>query len=464
MRKTQEGEIMLKKFLVAVAVIALVISSIEGTALAADKTEIKEGDVIEVTSLDELPTGEYELDVKMSAWLDAMGGIEFGAPLLTGATLKVTSSGAEMTLNFANNTVTIYGITCYTYLAEYYCYNINNVLEHEGYFGVLDGENWADAKYTLSSEADMPTNANSAYDNLPQVTSMTVPVSTVADTYSLAMAINSQVMGMQFGGPTAPTLSNGKVPSCTLTVNWANTKVIDLIPENAITVSNIADLKPGTYKLDAKLSCFVTAMGGVEFGAPLLTGTHLNVAKDGTATMTLAFGKSSVTIYGITCDTFIDAGADGAIIGYKDSEFWKTAEYTLSTDTALNSTSEAVNYVETLKVPMTNVSDTYALGLYVNSNVMGVQFGGSDDARYTATLTVKWDQTEIIELEKVEDTNNTVNNTTNTDDTTNTTTDASPKTGDKAIIMPILGFVVAGMLLMIAVSMKKETYKRKVDN
>lgn len=450
MRKTQEGETMLKKFLAAVAVMALAISSFGGTALAADEAEIKEGDVIGVTSLEELQQGTYELDAELSCYVSAMGGVEFGASLLTNTQLNVAKDGtATMVLTFGKSSVTIYGITCDTFIDA----GVEGAI-----IGYNDGTAWQTAEYTLSED----TALNSASEAVNYVETMTVPVSKVSDTYALGLYVNSNVMGVQFGG------ADDAKYAASLTVDWANTKIVDLIPENAITVTNIADLKPGTYKLDAKLSCFVTAMGGVEFGASLLTGAQLNVAKDGTASMALTFGKSSVTIYGITCDTFIDAKAEGAVIGYKDSDAWTTAEYTLSTDTALNSASEAINYVEAMKVPVTNVSDTYALGLYVNSNVMGVQFGGSDDARYAATLTVKWDQTEIIELEKVEDTNNnntnntndTVNNTTNTNNATNTPTEASPKTGDKAVIMPILGLVVAGMLFMVAVSMKKETYKR----
>ena len=42
----------------------------------------------------------------------------------------------------------------------------------------------------------------------------------------------------------------------------------------------------------------------------------------------------------------------------------------------------------TFRLP--SASDTYDLSLYINSNVMGVQFGGAD-AKYDATLTVNWD-------------------------------------------------------------------------
>lgn len=160
-------------------------------------------------------------------------------------------------------------------------------------------------------------------------------------------------------------------------------------------------VEQGKYKLDASLSCYVTAMGGVEFGAPLLTGTEVTVNKDGSAKFDLSFTKSSVTIYGITCDTFIDPAAQGAVVNYKDGSDWKNAEYTVSNDTALNPKNESVNYVDKMTFTVSSISDTYNLGLYVNSNVMGVMFGGSDSAKYGATLSVDWDSaTEIKTADK----------------------------------------------------------------
>ncbi len=149
-------------------------------------------------------------------------------------------------------------------------------------------------------------------------------------------------------------------------------------------------LDAGKYTVDSELSCYVTAMGGIEFGEPLLSKTKVTVNDDGTAKFDLSFTKSSVTIYGITCDTFIDSTANGAVLNYKDGSEWKTAEYTLSDDTALNANNEAVHYVDSMSFTVSSLTDTYNLGMYVNSNVMGVQFGGSDSEKYQATLTVDW--------------------------------------------------------------------------
>ena len=63
-------------------------------------------------------------------------------------------------------------------------------------------------------------------------------------------------------------------------------------------------------------------------------------------------------------------------------------EYTLSDDTALNSKSEEVHYVTSISFPIERLKDTYELTVYVNSNVMGVQFGTGGSDGYPATLTV----------------------------------------------------------------------------
>ncbi len=160
------------------------------------------------------------------------------------------------------------------------------------------------------------------------------------------------------------------------------------------------NLSEGTYSVDATLSCYVNAMGGIEFGAPLLTGSTIKVDTNGKKTMTLNFTKSSVTIYNITCDTFIDpspttedskGGIKNGTIGiYDDDGNLQTdsMEYTLSDDTALNSKSEEVHYVTSISFPIERLKDTYELTVYVNSNVMGVQFGTGGSDGYPATLTV----------------------------------------------------------------------------
>lgn len=158
---------------------------------------------------------------------------------------------------------------------------------------------------------------------------------------------------------------------------------------------------PGTYDVDAELSCYVAAMGGIEFGKPLMTDTEYTLEEDGSETLTLYFTKSSVTIYSITCYTFIDPAPAGAgepeegqpengTIGYYDGDTIVTegVTYTVSEDTAPNNLQEEVHYVDSITFPITEKTDTYSLTLYINSNVMGVLF--TKDT-YQATLTVDWD-------------------------------------------------------------------------
>lgn len=167
---------------------------------------------------------------------------------------------------------------------------------------------------------------------------------------------------------------------------------------------NANSLSEGTYSLNASLSCYVNAMGGIEFGEPLLIGSSVKVDNNGNKKMILNFTKSSVTIYNITCDTFIDAspsstdnnrGVTSGTIGYYDKNGnVQSAEYTLSDDTALNGKDEEVNYVDSITFPVDQITDTYSLTMYINSNVMGVQFCNENDkateATYSATLTVDW--------------------------------------------------------------------------
>jgi hypothetical protein len=174
------------------------------------------------------------------------------------------------------------------------------------------------------------------------------------------------------------------------------------------SVAEFDEMEEGIYSIDATLSCYVNAMGGIEFGAPLLTSAFITVDHIKNTFITLTFTKSSITIYGITCDIFIDAqplnamddrGVKNGTIGYYDKDgelITNDVRFTLSSDTALNTASEDVFYVETITFPINYVEDTYNLAIYINSNVMGVQFCNSNDkataATYPAVLKVDWNK------------------------------------------------------------------------
>ncbi|MCD8026284.1 MAG: hypothetical protein LUF33_05000 [Clostridiales bacterium] len=183
------------------------------------------------------------------------------------------------------------------------------------------------------------------------------------------------------------------------------------------------DLSVGTYDIEASLSCYVNAMGGVEFGEPLLSSAEIAVREDG-AYITLYFTKSSVTIYSVTCDTFIDAspayvtddrGVENGVIGIYDENgelVTENVEYTLSDDTALNAGDEEVHYVDSITYLLLYQSDEYSLALYINSNVMGVEFCNENESAesqtYPATLSVNWNSLDnAIVAEETSEANST---------------------------------------------------------
>jgi hypothetical protein len=182
-----------------------------------------------------------------------------------------------------------------------------------------------------------------------------------------------------------------------------------------IFAAGYEDLEPGVYTVDVDFSAYVTAMGGVEFGRPLVSGATVEVDENGDALLTLAFGKSSVTIYGVTANTFIDATPSGAgnsrgvpdgTLGIYDETgtVLQTAgvSYTLNDGTAENPFQEQVQYVDSVTFPLSYASDTYKLAIYINSHVMGVQFcqpnAQASSTTYSATLTVDWDSAEAVRI------------------------------------------------------------------
>lgn len=495
---------MFKKILAVLTAVTLAVSSFHSVSLAAETRKIQEGDTIAVNALSDLQAGSYELDAQLSSKANVItGDVEFGADLLTGTTLNVAKDGtANLTLSFGTGSVVILGNTAATFVSETYFYS---GADHQGYFGIKDNGAWQTASYTLSSEASVTGNSASGNVASKYVTSMTVPVSSVSGTYDLALAVNSTMMGMQFGGADATY-------PATLTVDWSKVKVTNLVKEqytinvtandseagtvsgngtvtegtqtkvtataNAgytfkhwtengaevstaaeytftvnssrnlvavfeaqkigtsnknegnnqengtdtgekISVSDLFELKAGTYGLDSTLSCYVSAMGGVEFGKPLLSRAVLTVAEDGTATATLHFQTSTVTIYSVTANTYISTEGKTQ---YWDGSAWVNATYTTDEN----------GYVKTMTFPIKKAEATYQLGLMVGSDVMSTQFGGTD-SKYKATWTVDWSNVTVGEVagskEETSTDGSTNNSTTNgTSGSTSNTTSTSDGT------------------------------------
>ncbi|MCC8016465.1 MAG: hypothetical protein LIO43_03635 [Clostridiales bacterium] len=135
-------------------------------------------------------------------------------------------------------------------------------------------------------------------------------------------------------------------------------------------------LEEGTYNVKSTLSCYVSAMGGVEFsdGYGLLKNTTVTVDENGNTSATLNLGLTSgLSIFGVACTAFI--GTDEAP-GYYDAEGNKqyATSYTVSEEKAANSKGE-VNYITSLTFPVNQKTSEYTMWLYLDSNVMGCQLG-----------------------------------------------------------------------------------------
>lgn len=178
-------------------------------------------------------------------------------------------------------------------------------------------------------------------------------------------------------------------------VLWKIKAIVAMLTITAMLLANhtivyagiFPDIADGTYTLSASLSCYVPAMGGIEFGGPLLKNVKVTVSGN-EAVMTVNLKKSQVTIYGVTCDTFISANT-GTLGYYTKSGSLKTdLSKTISSDTVKDGANNDVNYVTSISFPLDQETSTYKLALYVDSNVMGTQFGA--DGNYDAKLTVDW--------------------------------------------------------------------------
>lgn len=230
--------------------------------------------------------------------------------------------------------------------------------------------------------------------------------------------------------------------------------VLALVFIHPISIYANDNLSEGTYSISAKLSCYVNAMGGVEFGEPLLKSAQLIVDKKGSKKIKLNMTKASVTIYSVTCDTFVDSAPAGTAqesgssvsngtIGYYDKNGkLKTGgvTYTMSSDTALNSQNEAVKYVDSITFPVDSVTDTYKLTLFINSNVMGMQFdpatltvdwnsvkstGSSDSDNNRSTTTAKSNSASDTTAKSNQNAETTDTNSSNTDNTNSTKAESS---------------------------------------
>ncbi len=162
-----------------------------------------------------------------------------------------------------------------------------------------------------------------------------------------------------------------------------------------------SELDEGTYDVTSyvTLSCYINAMGGVEFAADTLEKAILSVDAEGNTTLKMELGYTSGNIYGTSFTAFIDA--TDVTPGYYDANGdIQNAEYTLSTE-KLTAPSDERYYVNSMTFPVVEGQEENYLYLYINSNVMGCLFcdgsgeGGSSQTstltKYAGSLTINWD-------------------------------------------------------------------------
>lgn len=192
----------------------------------------------------------------------------------------------------------------------------------------------------------------------------------------------------------------GKISICLLAL-------VTLMTSAVVYAEAPSSLEAGNYSVDAALSCYVNAMGGVEFsdGFGLLKSTSVEVSEDGSARATLELGTTSgLSVYTVACTAFI--GTDEAPGYYANGEVTKeNVTYTVSEDTTTNANGE-VHYITSITMPIDTSVSEYTLWVYLDSNVMGCQLGdgsgeGSSNTpgvatKHTAKLTVDWSSAEKI--------------------------------------------------------------------
>ena len=135
----------------------------------------------------------------------------------------------------------------------------------------------------------------------------------------------------------------------------------------------------------AVLSCYLSAMGGVDFGIgqPNLGSKYKSIMEDvsvdpdehGQLQLTVKFRKSAVRIFLTDAHTFIDPRNSQP--GYYDADGVKRdARYTISSegDTAKDKNNTEVRYVTSMTFPVSKDKNVYELWIYINSDFMGVQF------------------------------------------------------------------------------------------
>ncbi len=230
-----------------------------------------------------------------------------------------------------------------------------------------------------------------------------------------------------------------KIMSCVL----AAAMLISVSAVSAFAIAPTTSLEAGTYNVDAEMSFYVNAMGGIEFADTFTnamgsSGTRgifdsatVRVDENGERFLTLNFTKGAGVIYTIAFTSYVDASYS---LKYYDADHSLKAvtDYTTETGTIVKQgeqTETEITYVTSVTFPLEidtaatvfdkdsgaavsagNTADgttvVVDLWMVVNSNVMGLQFcdgsgtAGSNtfdsETKYVASVSVDLASAEKI--------------------------------------------------------------------
>lgn len=242
----------------------------------------------------------------------------------------------------------------------------------------------------------------------------------------------------------------GKIMSCVLAVAM----MMSMSAVSAFAAGTTTNLEEGSYTVNADMSLYVNAMGGIEFAdafelntmtygtAGIFDSATLTVDENGNEYVTVNFGIGSGSIYNVAFESFVDGAyslkyydanhelqdvtsytEENFSVTKTDDSVYETTRVTSVTfplvlDTAATVFDKTTNAA--VSAGNTTESDSVVIDLWmvVNSNVMGLQFcDGSGTAgsntyetatKYVASLTVDLSSAEKI-VEATESNNQSAN-------------------------------------------------------
>ncbi|MCR5217093.1 hypothetical protein [Treponema sp.] len=269
----------------------------------------------------------------------------------------------------------------------------------ENVFWGIDSSSLSSVFLTVTS-ADLNSDA-SAYTGSAEVSIQTASTTTeILQSYSGTYSATPSSEEADTYVMTLTDTESGESVSLTVTIDSSEALSLSASEVNA-------DLKKveGEYTITASLSCYVNAMGGVEFGEKVYKDTSIVKFTDGTYYADVGLGTGTVTIYTVTCDVFVDPR--NSVPGYYSDDSVVRTFYTISDEGETAeppSTDEdaesGVRYVTSMVLPVDTETSEYNVWLYINSNVMGVQFcdgtGSSssnhpdESTPYVGKVTLDW--------------------------------------------------------------------------